>query len=150
MFPPPRPYPSCSPLVYNNFRYIKFCYSRTMAKDLRPDPESFLPLPPAVFHILVAVADQERHGYAIMQDVAARTDGKLKMSPGTLYGSIKRMLSEGLIEELDERPDPEHDDVRRRYYRITRFGRQVAIAESSRLAKLLGQARASGLAPKRT
>jgi DNA-binding PadR family transcriptional regulator len=120
-----------------------------MPKD-PPDPESFLPLPSSVFHILVAVADQERHGYAIMQDVAARTDGKLKMSPGTLYGSIKRMLNEGLIEELEERPDPEHDDVRRRYYRITRFGRGVAMAESARLAKLLGQARASGLAPKRT
>lgn len=121
-----------------------------MVKDFRPDPESFLPLPSAVFHILVAVADRERHGYAIMQDIAARTDEKLKMSPGTLYGSIKRMLSEGLIEELEERPDPERDDVRRRYYRITRFGREVAMAESARLAKLLGQARASGLAPKRT
>ncbi|MBZ5624215.1 MAG: PadR family transcriptional regulator [Acidobacteriia bacterium] len=121
-----------------------------MRKDLDLNPESFLPLAPAVFHILVAVADRERHGYAIMQDVAARTGGKLKMSPGTLYGSIKRLLQEGLIEELDERPDPEHDDVRRRYYRIARFGREVAMAESARLAKLLGQARASGLAAKRT
>ena len=120
-----------------------------MPKELGPDPESFLPLAPAFFHILVAVADRERHGYAIMQDVAGRTDGKLKMSPGTLYGSIKRMLQDGLIEELDERPDPVHDDIRRRYYRITRFGRQVAMAESVRLAKLLGQARATGLAPKR-
>ncbi len=117
---------------------------------MRSDADSFLPLPPAVFHILVAVADRERHGYAIMQDVSARTDGKLKMSPGTLYGSIKRMLQDGLIEELDERPDPEHDDVRRRYYRITRFGRTVAMAESARYAKLLSQARANGLAPKRT
>jgi DNA-binding PadR family transcriptional regulator len=114
------------------------------------DAESFLPLPPAVFHILVAVADRERHGYAIMQDVAGRTGGKLRMSPGTLYGSIKRMLQDGLIEELDERPDPEHDDTRRRYYRITSFGREVAMAESARYAKLLGQARASGLAPKRS
>jgi DNA-binding PadR family transcriptional regulator len=121
-----------------------------MRKEPGPDPESFLPLPSAVFHILVAVADRERHGYAIMQDVAARTDGKLKMSPGTLYGSIKRMLNDGLIDELAERPDPEHDDVRRRYYRITRLGREAAMAESARLAKLLGQARASGLAPKRT
>ena len=110
----------------------------------------FLPLPAAVFHILVAVADRERHGYAIMQDVAARTDGTLRMSPGTLYGSIKRMLQDGLIEELDERPDPQHDDTRRRYYRITAFGREVAMAESARLAKLLGQARATGLAPKRS
>ncbi len=114
------------------------------------DPEKLLPLAPAVFHILVAVADRERHGYAIMQDVSARTDGKLRLSPGTLYGSIKRMLQEGLIDELDERPDPEHDDIRRRYYRISRFGRQVAMAETARLTKLLGQARATGLAPRRS
>ena len=117
---------------------------------MKEDAEDFLPLPPALFHILVAVADRERHGYAIMQDVAARTDGKLKLSPGTLYGTIKRMLDEGMIEELDERPDPEHDDTRRRYYRITRFGREVAMAESGRLAKLLGQARAMGLAPRKS
>jgi DNA-binding PadR family transcriptional regulator len=119
-----------------------------MPRAVECDPESFLPLPPAFFHILVAVADRERHGYAIMQDVAARTGQKLKMSPGTLYGSIKRMLQDGLIEELAERPDPAHDDIRRRYYRITRFGRAVAMAESKRLAKLLGQARATGLAPR--
>ena len=105
-------------------------------------------LPLAVFHILVSLADQERHGYAIMQDVHARTDGQLRLGPGTLYGSIKRLLHDGLIEELDERPDPENDDVRRRYYRITPRGRKAAIEESSRLAKLLRQARASGLAPK--
>ena len=119
-----------------------------MAKE--PGPESFLPLAPAVFHILVAVADRERHGYAIMQDVAARTDGTLKLSPGTLYGTIKRLLEDGLIQELDARPDPDHDDTRRRYYRITAFGRRVAIAESARLARLLGQARASGLVAKRS
>jgi DNA-binding PadR family transcriptional regulator len=102
----------------------------------------------AVFHILVSIADQERHGYAIMQDVHARTDGQLRLGPGTLYGSIKRLLHDGLIEELDERPDPENDDVRRRYYRITPRGRKAAIEEASRLAKLLRQARASGLAPK--
>lgn len=119
-----------------------------MAKSLPVD--SFLPLPAAFFHILVAVADRERHGYAIMQDVAARTGGKLRMSPGTLYGSIKRMLHDGLIEELDERPDSEHDDVRRRYYRITALGRRVAMAESERFADLLSQARAIGLAPKRS
>ena len=103
-----------------------------------------------MFHILVAVADRERHGYGIMQDVAARTGGRLRMSPGTLYGSIKRMLQDGLIEELDERPDPEQDDVRRRYYRITWFGRKVAMAESARLAEMLSHARATGLAPKRS
>jgi DNA-binding PadR family transcriptional regulator len=106
------------------------------------------PLPLAIFHILVSIADQERHGYAIMQDVHARTDGQLRLGPGTLYGSIKRLLHDGLIEELDERPDPENDDVRRRYYRITPRGRKAAIEEASRLAKLLRQARASGLAPK--
>ena len=105
-------------------------------------------LPLAVFHILVSLADQERHGYAIMQDVHARTDRQLRLGPGTLYGSIKRLLNDGLIEELDERPDPENDDVRRRYYRITPRGRKAAIEEASRLAKLLRQARASGLAPK--
>jgi DNA-binding PadR family transcriptional regulator len=105
-------------------------------------------LPPAAFHILLAVADRERHGYAIMQDVHARTGGTLRLGPGTLYGSIKRLLAEGLIEELDERPDPEVDDVRRRYYRITRLGRKVAIEESTRLTALLRHARAMGLAPK--
>ena len=107
-------------------------------------------LPVAAFHILIALADRERHGYAIMQDVAARTDGTLRIGPGTLYGSIKRMLHDGLIEELDERPDPDKDDVRRRYYRMTPLGRRVAIEETARLAKLVRQARATGLAPKTT
>jgi len=105
-------------------------------------------LPPAAFHILLAVADRERHGYAIMQDVRARTDGRLRLGPGTLYGSIKRLLADGLIEELHERPDAADDDVRRRYYRITRLGRKAAIEESARLAALLRHARAMGLAPK--
>jgi len=108
-----------------------------------------LPLPQAVFQILVALADQDRHGYAIMQDVAARTGGSLKLSPGTLYGSIKRMLEEGLIVEIDDRPGPDEDDERRRYYRITRAGRDIAQAEADRLTVLLRQARAVGLAPKR-
>jgi DNA-binding PadR family transcriptional regulator len=112
-------------------------------------PESSLPLAPAVFQILVALADQDRHGYAIMQDVAARTDDRMKLSPGTLYGSIKRMLEDGLIVEVDERPDPDNDDERRRYYRITPFGRAVAQAEADRLTTLLRQARAAGLAPRR-
>jgi DNA-binding PadR family transcriptional regulator len=105
-------------------------------------------LPIAVFHILVSVADRERHGYAIMQDVRARTDGELRMGPGTLYGSIKRMLHDGLIEEIDDPRHADRDDVRRRYYRITPLGRRVAKAESARLAKLLRQARATGLAPR--
>jgi DNA-binding PadR family transcriptional regulator len=107
-------------------------------------------LPAAVFQILVALADQDRHGYAIMQDVAARTGGRMKLSPGTLYGSIKRMLEEGLIVEVDERPDPGDDDERRRYYRLTRFGRDVAEAETHRLTTLLRQARAAGLTPTRS
>jgi len=105
-------------------------------------------LPLAAFHILLAVADRERHGYAIMQDVRARTDGRLRLGPGTLYGLIKRLLADGLIEELHERPDAADDDVRRRYYRITRLGRKAAIEESARLAALLRHARAMGLAPK--
>jgi DNA-binding PadR family transcriptional regulator len=105
-----------------------------------------IPLP--VLHILVALAEGERHGYAIMQDVAARTDGAVRLGPGTLYGSIRRMLHEGWIEELDERPDPEEDDVRRRYYRITPRGRRVAREELGGLATLVRHARAAGLMPK--
>jgi DNA-binding PadR family transcriptional regulator len=113
------------------------------------DRDDHLPLPVSTFHILVAVADQDRHGYAIMQDVATRTNGALKLSPGTLYGSIRRMLEEGLIVELDDRQRPDEDDERRRYYRITPFGRSVAQAEAERLATLLRQAKAVGLAPGR-
>lgn len=113
------------------------------------DPCNLLPLPAAMFHILVAVADQDRHGYAIMQDVSARTNGALKLSPGTLYGSIRRMLEEGLIVELSDRQRPDEDDERRRYYRMTPFGRSVAQAEATRLATLLRQAKAVGLAPGR-
>ena len=102
-----------------------------------------VPLP--ILHILVALADGERHGYAIMQDVAARTEGGVRLGPGTLYGSIKRMLHDGLIEELDERPDSDDDDVRRRYYRITPRGRRLAKDEIGRLAALVRRARAAGL-----
>ncbi len=102
------------------------------------------------FEILVALADRERHGYAILQEIAARTDGKVKLSPSTLYSAIRRMLEDGLIEELDERPDPEHDDERRRYYRITSQGRKTAVAEARRMERLLADARATGLVPKRS
>jgi DNA-binding PadR family transcriptional regulator len=112
-----------------------------------PAPESYLPLPRDTFYILVSLADRERHGYSVMQDVAERTDGALRFSPSTLYASIKRLLSQGLIEELDDRPDPRHDDERRRYYRLTRVGRRVAMAEARRLERLLGDARATGLLP---
>jgi DNA-binding PadR family transcriptional regulator len=120
-----------------------------VSRQPAPDPERLLPLPVATFHILVAVADQDRHGYAIMQDVAARTGGALKLSPGTLYGSIRRMLDDGLIVELSPRQRPEKDDERRRYYQITAYGRSVALAEAARLAALLRQAKAVGLAPGR-
>ena len=115
-----------------------------------PNPESFLPLHRDTFHILVSLADKDRHGYSIMQDVAERTDGKLRLSPSSLYASIKRLLEEGLIQELSERPDPEHDDERRRYYALTRLGRSVAMAEARRLERLLADARSSGLLPKRS
>jgi len=111
------------------------------------DADALLPLPPAAFHILVALADEDRHGYAIMQDVTARTGGELKLSAGTLYRSIQRMLEQGLIAEITARPAPELDDERRRYYRVTPFGRAVARAEARRLAQMLKLARASGFAP---
>jgi len=115
-----------------------------------PDVESFLPLHRDTFHILVSLADRERHGYAVMQDVIDRTSGKLRLSPSSLYASIRRLLDQGLIEELAERPDPAHDDERRRYYRLTRLGRDVAKAEARRLERLLSDARATGLLPHRT
>jgi DNA-binding PadR family transcriptional regulator len=108
-------------------------------------PENFLPLTPAMFHVLLALADKERHGYEIMQEVQERTAGSVRLGPGTLYGSIKRMLSDGLIEESDDRPDPELDDERRRYYRLSDFGYRVARAESQRLANLVSNARAKKL-----
>ncbi len=113
------------------------------------DPEALLPLPEATFHILLALADGDRHGYGIIQDVAARTDGALKLGAGTLYRSIQRMLDQGLLVETSQRPAPEEDDERRRYYRITPFGRAVARAETARLQRLVNLARAGGFAPRR-
>ena len=106
-----------------------------------PAPLSHQPLTPAVFHILLALADGEKHGYAIMQDVEAQTHGGMKMGPGTLYGSIKRMLAAGLIEETGEHPDPQLDDERRRYYRLTGLGQRVVSAESERLEQAVAIAR---------
>jgi DNA-binding PadR family transcriptional regulator len=111
----------------------------------RKEPEKMLPLTPAVFHILLALADGDKHGYGIMREVSDRTDGQMRMGPGTLYGSIKRMLEQGLIEEAEERPDPELDDERRRYYRLTDFGQKVAVAESRRLRQLVGIAQGKRL-----
>ena len=112
------------------------------------DPDSFLPLTPAAFHILLTLADGEKHGYGIMQEVAAISDGQIKLGPGTLYGTIKRMVADGWIEESDERPDPELDDERRRYYRLTDLGGKVVRAEAGRLARLVDAARSKRLVPK--
>src|SRR5918993_1890217 len=106
-----------------------------------PDPETFLPLSAATFHILLALVDAERHGYAIMQEVAERTEGMVKLGPGTLYGSLKRLLEQGLVEESGERADAALDDERRRYHRITPNGLAVARAEARRLEELVLAAR---------
>src|SRR5439155_2804653 len=123
--------------------YIHGGYNRAM------DIASFLPLPPVTFHILLALSDEDRHGYAIIQDVASRTGGELKLSAGTLYRSIQRMLEQGLIVETRDRPAPEEDDERRRYYRITPDGTAAAKAEARRLTQLVRMARAKGFAPGR-
>ena len=119
-----------------------------MPRDTDAEVHGMLPLPPAFLHILIALGDGERHGYNIMQNVSERTAGRIRMSPGTLYGSIKRMLADGLIEELTS--GAAGADERRRFYRISKFGRRVAAAEADRLASLLSQARSSGLVPRRS
>ena len=118
-------------------------------RDERVRAEALLPLQAATFHILLALGDEDRHGYGIIQEVERRTDGGLKLSAGTLYRSIQRMLEDGLLVETQERPAPELDDERRRYYRVTTFGAQVARAEARRLAQLVKLARASGFAPEK-
>jgi DNA-binding PadR family transcriptional regulator len=117
-----------------------------MADDLK----CLLPLQPTTFHILLSLADEDRHGYAIILEVARRTQGELKLSAGTLYRSIQRMLETGLIVETRNRPAPEMDDERRRYYRITPLGKAVAQAEAGRLRDLLKMARLCGVAPRTT
>ena len=109
-----------------------------MTKPLLPER----PMAPAIFQILIAVADQPRHGYGIMLDIAERSDGKVKLSPGTLYGSIKQMLEDGWIEETSGKAD---DDERRRYYRLTRDGREAARQEMARMSALLNHARLTSL-----
>jgi DNA-binding PadR family transcriptional regulator len=111
------------------------------------DVDALLPLPPVTFHILMALADGDRHGYAIIQDVEARTDGELRLGAGTLYRSVHRMLEQGLIVESNRRPARALDDERRRYYRLAAFGTAVARAETRRLAQLVRLARARGLMP---
>jgi DNA-binding PadR family transcriptional regulator len=109
------------------------------------DIDKLLPLPAATFHILIALAKEDRHGYAVIQDVEQRTGGEIRLSAGTLYRSIQRMLEQGLLRETRDRPAPELDDERRRYYRITPFGEAVARAEARRMAELVKMARAQGL-----
>ncbi len=113
--------------------------------DTLQNPEEFLPLTPAVFNILLALADSEKHGYGIMLEVEANTKGQVIMGPGTLYGSIKRMLKAGLIEESDERADSEMDDQRRRYYHLTNLGMRVLNMEAERLASQVMIARAKNV-----
>jgi DNA-binding PadR family transcriptional regulator len=118
-------------------------------KDKQPEPESFLPLPAATLHILMSIAEEERHGYAIIQDVAARTGGEIQLGAGPLYRTIHRMLEDGLVVEVESRPATGRDDERRRYYRITPFGTAVARAEGRRLTQLVRLAREKGFAPGR-
>ena len=111
------------------------------AKAKSRTPESELPLPPATFQILLSLVDGERHGYAIMREVAERSEGAVRLGPGTLYGTLKRLLDSGLVEEGPDRADPQLDDERRRYYRITKFGVSVARAEARRMAAMVRVAR---------
>ena len=104
--------------------------------------ESYLPLTPAVFHVLLSLADGEKHGYVISKEIALRTGNEVRLSAGTLYGIIKRLLEDGFIEESDERPDFSLDDQRRRYYRLTKAGSALAEAEAERLERVLAMARA--------
>lgn len=113
----------------------------------RDEVEELLPLAPASFHILLALAEEDRHGYAILLDVERRTGGDVRLSVATLYRTIQRLLEAGLIVELAERPAPELDDERRRYYRLTPFGAAVARAETQRLARLVRLARSAGIVP---
>lgn len=121
-----------------------------MSESTMPSPGELMPLPMSQHHILLALADGEKHGYAIMREVARMTEGDVTMGPGTLYGTIKRMLGAQLIEESDERPDPKLDDERRRYYRVTGFGARVLDAETERLRRLVttAQEKRSAHAPR--
>ncbi|MDQ2844438.1 MAG: PadR family transcriptional regulator [Acidobacteriota bacterium] len=107
-----------------------------------------MPLSAAFFHILLSLGEGDRHGYALRREISQRTNGKLKLGPGVLYGSINKMLELGLIEESDDRPDPHLDDERRRYYRITSYGRKVARAEAARMRELAQLAAATFGSPK--
>jgi DNA-binding PadR family transcriptional regulator len=113
------------------------------AKTSERDPRDLLPLTPAMFHVLVAMADEDRHGYALIKDVAMRTSGRVELGTGTLYGILKRLLAEGLAVESNRRPPAHADDERRRYYRLTEFGRRVVAVETERLEAMVSAARAT-------
>lgn len=113
-----------------------------------PDPKDFLPLPSSSFHVLLVLAEEEKHGYAIMREVERISDGAVRMGPGTLYGTIKKLLEIGMIDEVEERPDPELDDERRRYYRITGLGQRVVAAEVRRLSTMIERSVMRRLAPR--
>jgi DNA-binding PadR family transcriptional regulator len=115
--------------------------------DQTRGPDEYLPLTPAMLDIVVALADDELHGYAIMREVRRRTDGRKRLAPGTLYRSLRQMRERGLVAESEERPEASLDDERRRYYRLTDLGRRVAVAEVERLEGLVQAARSKGLAP---
>src|ERR1044071_9545230 len=119
-------------------------------QNARVDRDQLLPLTPSVFHILLVLCDGDLHGYGIMEEVSEHTDGQIRLGPGTLYGAIKRLLGNGLIVEVDERPEPGLDDERRRYYRLTDFGQKVLKAEAQRISKLVSVAQQKRLLPKRT
>jgi DNA-binding PadR family transcriptional regulator len=142
------------PLSLSLVRYESMCckyiHGGYRLEGMTDDIDSLLPLQPMMFHILLSLADEDRHGYAIILDVARRTNGEIKLSAGTLYRSIQRMLEMGLITETKTRPAPEMDDERRRYYRITAFGTAVARAEAGRLRDLLKMARLCGVEPRTT
>jgi DNA-binding PadR family transcriptional regulator len=121
-----------------------------MAERPSRDPAAHLPLSPAQFEILVALADGEKHGYAILKEVARRSGGAVTLSTATLYTVLRRFVAEGIVAETDERPIPALDDERRRYYRVTDFGRRVARAEAQRMEAALADARAKHLIPRRT
>jgi DNA-binding PadR family transcriptional regulator len=118
-----------------------------MSNEDQRAPEALLPLTPAVFHILLALADGDKHGYAIMQEVEARTGGAMRMGPGTLYGSIQRMLKDGLVIEVQKRVEPVHGEERRRYYHLTDFGSRVLHAEARRLEQLVHMAQSKRVLP---
>jgi DNA-binding PadR family transcriptional regulator len=117
-------------------------------RNAHADPQHLLPLPSSSFHVLLVLAEAEKHGYAIMREVDRISEGAVRMGPGTLYGTIKRLLEMGLVEESGERPDPELDDERRRYYRITGLGERVVTAEVRRLSRMIERSVLKRLSPR--